>query len=59
MRRQRSAAKGWIRRDAEREQELQRVPHQTIDKSKWSKAMPPISIDEIGGIGIDADGWLH
>jgi hypothetical protein len=35
----------------EREEELQRVPLQTIDKSKWPAGVRPISLAETGGIG--------
>jgi hypothetical protein len=47
------------RQNAEREDELRRVPHQTIDKSKWPQNVRPISIEEVSGIGIDPDGRLH
>jgi hypothetical protein len=47
------------RRSAERDDELQRIPLQTIDKSKWPKNVRPIAIAETSGLGIDPDGRLH
>jgi hypothetical protein len=47
------------RQNAEREDELQRVPLQTIDKSKWPKDVRPIAMAEANGLGIDADGRLY
>jgi hypothetical protein len=47
------------RQNAEREEELRRVPLQTIDKSKWPRAVRPISLAEVDGLGIDSDGRLH
>jgi len=47
------------RQNREREEELQRIPHQTVDKSKWPKTIRPISTSESDGLGIDADGRLH
>jgi len=47
------------RQNAEREEELQRVPLQTIDKSDWPKNVRPIAIAESGGLGIDRDGRLY
>jgi hypothetical protein len=43
----------------EREEDLQRVPLQTIDKSTWPRNVRPISIDETDGLGIDPSGRLH
>jgi hypothetical protein len=47
------------RQNRDREEELQRIPHQTIDKSTWPKTIRPISLSESDGLGIDADGRLH
>jgi hypothetical protein len=47
------------RLNKERAEELDRVPLQTIDKSKWPQGVRPISMSETGGLGIDADGRLH
>jgi hypothetical protein len=47
------------RQNAEREEELRRVPLQTIDKSKWPKDVRPIAMSETDGLGIDPDGRLH
>jgi hypothetical protein len=47
------------RLNAEREEELRRVPHQKIDKSKWPKDVRPISMSEGDGLGIDPDGRLY
>jgi hypothetical protein len=47
------------RKNRDREDELQRIPHQTIDKSKWPKTVRPISTSEADGLGIDTDGRLH
>jgi hypothetical protein len=47
------------RQNREREEELQRIPHQTIDKSKWPKTIRPISLSESDGLGIDAEGRLY
>jgi hypothetical protein len=47
------------RQNKEREDELRRVPHQTIDKSKWPSTVRPISTSEGDGLGIDADGRLY
>jgi hypothetical protein len=47
------------RQNAEREEEVNRVPLQSFDKSKWPQSVRPISLSETGGLGIDADGRLH
>jgi hypothetical protein len=47
------------RRNAEREDELKRIPLQTVDKSKWPRNIRPISMSESDGLGIDPDGRLH
>ena len=47
------------RQNRDREDELQRIPHQIIDKSKWPKTVRPISTSESDGLGIDVDGRLH
>jgi hypothetical protein len=47
------------RQNSVRADELRRIPHQTIDKSKWPKTVRPISTSEADGLGIDADGRLH
>lgn len=47
------------RKNVERQEELRRVPHQPIDKSKWPATVRPISMQEIDGLGIDASGRLH
>ncbi len=47
------------RKNAERKEELERVPLQTIDKTKWPRNVRPISLGEGDGLGIDPDGRLH
>jgi hypothetical protein len=47
------------RKYREREDELKRVPLQTVDKSKWPKDVRPIAMTETGGLGIDPNGRLH
>jgi hypothetical protein len=47
------------RQNREREDDLRRIPHQTIDKSKWPSTVRPISTSEADGLGIDVDGRLH
>jgi hypothetical protein len=47
------------RQNAEREEELRRVPLQAIDKSKWPKNVRPIAMKESNGLGIDNDGRLY
>jgi hypothetical protein len=50
------------RKNAEREDELKRVPHrpdEIIDKSRWPRDVRVISINELNGLGIDNDGRLH
>jgi hypothetical protein len=44
------------RQNKEREDELRRVPHQIIDKTKWPRTVRPISTSEGDGLGIDAEG---
>jgi hypothetical protein len=47
------------RQSAGREEDLQLVPLQKIDKSKWPQRVRPISMPELDGFGIDDDGRLH
>jgi hypothetical protein len=47
------------RLNAEREDELRRIPPQKIDKSQWPRHVRPISMGEVDGLGIDNDGRLH
>jgi hypothetical protein len=47
------------RQNKEREDELRRVPHQTVDKSKWPRTVRSISTSEGDGLGIDVDGRLY
>jgi len=47
------------RQNAEREDELKRIPLQKIDKSRWPRDVRPISMAEADGLGIDNDGRLH
>jgi len=47
------------RQNAEREDELKRVPLQTIDKTRWPRNVRPISMKESDGLGIDDEGRLH
>ena len=47
------------RQNAERAEELRRVPLQRIDKSKWPKDVRPIGMSEVDGLGIDSDGRLY
>ncbi|MCA6099203.1 hypothetical protein [Bradyrhizobium australafricanum] len=46
-------------KNAEREDELKRIPVQTIDKSRWPRYVRPISMGEADGLGIDNDGRLY
>jgi|SRR5882672_1027127 len=41
------------------EDELARVPLQTINKSRWPKNVRPIALKESDGLGIDIDGRLY
>jgi hypothetical protein len=54
-----SDAERAARLNAEREDELRRVPLQSIDKSKWPKDVRPIAMKESDGLGIDNDGRLY
>ncbi|MCP3475639.1 hypothetical protein NLM33_35795 [Bradyrhizobium sp. CCGUVB1N3] len=54
-----SDAERVARLNTEREEELRRVPLQTIDKSKWPKNVRPISTGEADGLGIDLNGRLY
>lgn len=47
------------RQNAEREDELKRIPLQKIDKSRWPHYVRPISMAEADGLGIDNEGRLH
>ena len=47
------------RQNAEREDELKRIPLQTINKSRWPKHVRPIAMAEADGLGVDNDGRLH
>ncbi|MCK1474892.1 hypothetical protein IVB27_08740 [Bradyrhizobium sp. 197] len=47
------------RQNAEREDELKRVPLQTIEKTRWPRNVRPISMKESDGLGIDNEGRLH
>lgn len=47
------------RQNAEREDELKRIPPQKIDKSRWPRHVRPISMGEADGLGIDNEGRLH
>lgn len=47
------------RLNAERAEELERVPFQPVDKSHWPKTVRPISTGESDGLGIDAEGRLY
>lgn len=47
------------RQNAEREDELKRIPLQTINKSRWPKDVRPIALKESDGLGIDNDGRLY
>jgi hypothetical protein len=40
------------RLNAEREDEIRRVPLQTIDKSKWPKDVRPIGMGEADGLAL-------
>jgi hypothetical protein len=46
-------------KNAEREDELRRVPLQKIDKTRWPRHVRPISMAESDGLGIDNDGRLY
>jgi len=43
----------------ERERELKEAPLRKPDKATWPEGVRPISIDEMDGIGVDADGDLY
>jgi hypothetical protein len=47
------------RLNRKRQEDLERIPLQKIDKSKWPKKVRPIAIEETDGLGIDADGRLY
>jgi hypothetical protein len=47
------------RQNAERVEEMVRVPLQEIDKSTWPRHVRPIAISETGGLGLDPDGRLY
>lgn len=47
------------RQNAEREDELKRIPLQTIDTSRWPRHVRPIAMGEANGLGIDNDGRLY
>jgi hypothetical protein len=47
------------RENSEREQQLQRIPIQKTDKSKWPQNVRPIAMSEADGLGIDVDGRLY
>jgi hypothetical protein len=46
-------------KNAEREDELKRIPLQTIDTSRWPRYVRPIAVGEANGLGIDNDGRLY
>ena len=46
-------------KNRKREEELKRVPLQTIDESKWPANVRQIAMSETGGLGVDRDGRLH
>jgi hypothetical protein len=47
------------RQNRERADELRRIPHQPVDKTKWPRTVRPISTSEGDGLGIDAEGRLY
>jgi hypothetical protein len=50
------------RKNAEREDELKRVPHrpeEIIDKKRWPRNVRAISFKELDGLGVDNDGRLY
>ena len=47
------------RENNEREQQLQRITLQKIDKSTWPQKVRPIALEETDGLGIDVDGRLY
>lgn len=50
------------RKNAEREDELKRVPHrpdEIIDKKRWPRNVRATSTKELDGLGIDNDGRLY
>jgi hypothetical protein len=47
------------RLNAERADELKRIPPQKIEKSRWPRYVRPISMGEADGLGIDNDGRLY
>src|SRR5262245_22571730 len=44
---------------SERERELREVPPRKTDRTAWPKGVRPIGIDEVDGIGVDANGDLY
>jgi hypothetical protein len=44
---------------SERERELERAPIRKPDKSDWPEGVRPIGLDELDGLGIDAEGHLY
>jgi hypothetical protein len=47
------------RENKKRAKQLEQIPLQLIDQSKWPDGVRPIAIAETSGLGIDASGRLH
>lgn len=47
------------RLNKEREEDLQSVPLQKMDKSTWPRGVRGIALAEVDGLGVDSDGRLH
>jgi hypothetical protein len=47
------------RENKHRSKQLEQIPLQLIDPSKWPDGVRPIAIGETNGLGIDASGRLH
>jgi hypothetical protein len=47
------------RENKTRTKQLEQIPLQLIDQSKWPDGVRPIAIAETSGLGIDASGHLH
>lgn len=45
--------------DAEWERELNEIPLRKTDRSSWPRGIRPISVDEMGSLGIDVDGLIY
>ena len=44
---------------SERERALEEIPFRKADKTKWPEGVRGIGLDEVDGIGVDAEGDLY